>query len=151
MEENAVRLPSGRIGINDLPAVIDLNLSEPNQIVFGVLAFIGLAVAVIAGGFIAFGPDRVYYSIADGMSFWQVWEAYPGPIASVGAALASMAIYWPKEQRNKNNRLARQQITSRLDIAAGDVPDGYTVLMENLGNYRFKISLAEAQQPAAAE
>lgn len=75
-----------RVEMKDLPAKVKVELPEkPSNSVATAFGIMGLIILLVGGGFIIFGPEKIYYNIYDGMTFVQYLQAYPGPIASVGA------------------------------------------------------------------
>ena len=56
-----------------------------------IIMLIGFVVTVVGAYFIMFGPSTIVYNRFEGMSYMQMMQAYPGPLASIGFAIIMLS------------------------------------------------------------
>lgn len=140
---------------NDIHAAFPLHMPMPDLkqssasslfVVLAVAGFILLATGIL---FIIFGPETIYYNTASGMTFVQVLQAYPGPIASVGGLFIGIANYGlrvssPETKLDK----AIQNTLSAAGVDANELPEGYELHADMTADNQLTIELRPVSNQA---
>jgi hypothetical protein len=131
------------IKLQDLPAEIQLEIPESNNPLASLCNVVGFVLLIVGILLIFFGPEKIYYNMMEGMTFIQFFQAYPGPIATVGGGLLYIGSHLATTSVNKVNELFQRQIDARLDISDSDIPEGHSLAFTALGNNRFRVDSPE--------
>lgn len=140
---------NNKIKIENLP--VEFKVEPPNRIVQIVLNFTlygGIGILIIGIGFILLGPDEIFYSVSEGMTFMQFLQAYPGPIASIGIALIITSLKLISHISQKHGELVYKTVEARLEIENSDIPEDHTLKVRQLaeGLYFIGIEKKENEQ-----
>ncbi|MES1939349.1 hypothetical protein T5B8_03866 [Salinisphaera sp. T5B8] len=110
---------------------------------------IGLLTLLVGGYFLLFGPEYVRYNVVTGMTFKQILQAYPGPIASLGAV--AVAIGQAIGNAGEKHRVAAVEavVTTALEreqITPEDFGDEYRLSMRKRQDDRLELDLVDVTQ-----
>jgi len=138
--------PNKKITVNDLPVVINpAIMPEPELSYAGfIITLIGIIIALVGIVTIITGPDVIQYYEDEGMSFKQIIQAFPGPIATAG----SLIFYFGNKCRNdfSENEIMDSYIKEKLDLRSEDVPDGKEISIEiPEGENKYHIKLVDIE------
>nr|WP_086937692.1 hypothetical protein [Thaumasiovibrio occultus] len=118
------------VTIHDLPCKIRVYLPEQNTALIRIGMFfsiVGLCMLIVGCGFIVFGPDRIYYNYYEGLTFVQMLQAYPGPLATVGCLVTVLGSKLGGAEENKRQRALDDLVAKRIKIDDAEIPDGFTL------------------------
>ncbi|CAH0533647.1 hypothetical protein VST7929_01518 [Vibrio stylophorae] len=135
-----------QVRCHDLPAKVYIPLDtikSPATRLATTIHYMGLAIALIGFGFVLFGPETIYYNRLQGMSFIQYWQAYPGPIASVGMLIAVIGGKMASSLCESAQKQAIEMIEAAIQIEDSELPQGHKVNMDELKTNHFWISFVE--------
>jgi hypothetical protein len=142
---------------------IEDQFSRPHKL-GGIAVYVLSALFILVGaGFIIFGPNSVWVNRYEGPTFLQFLQLYPGPIVTVGFALAYLGQYLnhqayahiqlqqPFEFLLANYTLLPQQAQGAAETVATDAKlDVKHLTLTYNGNDQFEISRPEAQAEPAS-
>ncbi|MCP3921152.1 MAG: hypothetical protein GY714_01065 [Desulfobacterales bacterium] len=134
------------ITIDNLPSEITIDIpEETNNLLLSILMYAGIGIAVVGFLFIIFGPDKIYYNAGEGMTFIQMLQAYPGPIASVGGVLFFAGSQISNYMGQKNENIINDQLDAQINIQDSDIPEGFVLNMKPLEEGKFLVELVESK------
>ena len=109
------------------------------------LLLVGMVVMGVGGWFMAFGPSSIFYNTIEGMSFKQTLQAYPGPIASLGFALAALGQIITGSQRKETaEEWLALQIDKHLAFNVDELSEDQQFYIKELDLGKFEIGINEA-------
>lgn len=128
--------------LQDLPANIQIDIpsESPGP---SILTAIGVAIGVVGVGFIIFGPETIYYNRVSGMTFIQILQAYPGPIASVGFLLVTLAGMWSGTEAKDRLQQIENSVYDQLAFTAEEIPEDKQLDFEMNEDGSFTVSLGD--------
>ncbi|PKM29882.1 MAG: hypothetical protein CVV07_09345 [Gammaproteobacteria bacterium HGW-Gammaproteobacteria-11] len=139
------------IGIDDLPAEIELDLPA-KSIGFGwIVRAVGLVVTAVGVLTLLLGPETIYYNRDVGMTFVQMIQAFPGPIATVGFLLAGLGQAMESNASTSQALAIEDALLYKVVIPERRIPAGFRLQTDALGGNRFRISLVEKTEAEIAE
>ncbi len=133
------------ITIDNLPSEITIDVpEETNNLLLSILMYAGVGIAVVGLLFIIFGPDKIYYNAGEGMTFIQMLQAYPGPIASVGGLLFFVGSQISSYMGQKNENIINKQLDAQIKIQDSEIPEGFALNMKPLEEGKYLVELVES-------
>jgi len=136
--------------LDELPAEIRLNVRQNGSGYLSVgLLFPGLVLAITGGLFVLFGPEAIYYDVAEGMDLIQFFQLYPAPIASVGVVLASLGSYVGNQSVRRHREAIEKQIKDQLAFTAEDIPKGKQLYISPLQDDYYEVVLGDVEAVAS--
>ncbi|QUJ69518.1 hypothetical protein KDD30_22485 (plasmid) [Photobacterium sp. GJ3] len=140
-------IPS-QITFQDLPSKVKITLpEEPETTGTSAIEFIGLGIAIIGVLFILFGPNEIVYNRYEGMSFVQMLQAYPGPIASVGFLIYGLTNRMRVSGLEEYQVQVLETLEAAILIKDEEIPEGYRLSIDTeAGDEKgvYLVSLVEA-------
>lgn len=120
-----------QVTINDLPSKVKITLpEEPDSGGASLLMYLGMGISIVGVLFILFGPREIYYNAYKGMTFIQILQAYPGPIASVGFLICGIANYVTNSALQEYQTGVVASLESAIQITDEDIPEGFKLSIE---------------------
>ena len=115
-----------------LPATITIEAPyEPEESPGAAIATIGAIILFAVGVlFIIFGPEKIYYNISEGLSFIQYFQAYPGPIATVGGLLVGLGSWLEKQPVTDFNERVDTAVQTQVNLDVIDIPEGQELTLD---------------------
>lgn len=135
-----------RYGLKDLPVNIELDFLVEKDNTPAVLSFIGWLLFIVGALFIVFGPEKIYYNTRTGMTFFQILQAYPGPIASIGALIAGVANILSKKTKEDQVNYILLSVFDSLDFGESDLPEGKKLDLKFIDNKTITIDMIAIEQ-----
>ncbi|MGI3002781.1 hypothetical protein ACRTDJ_06800 [Shewanella algae] len=115
-----------KVTIHDLPSKVRVSIPEKEDTTAShFIAIIGYAILALGGLFIIFGPETIYYNRSEGMTFVQFLQAYPGPIATVGALIAALGSKMINSAESDFSQELSDAFNDAVQIDDEEIPDGY--------------------------
>ncbi|GAL07077.1 hypothetical protein JCM19237_3082 [Photobacterium aphoticum] len=123
----------GPVTVSDLPCRIKMDIPPQDNSLSNFFFVVGGVILAVGVGFIFFGPETIYYDRYEGMTFVQVLQAYPGPIATLGGLMMGLASKAAESGTAETNRHIDAFIMQNIHIEDSDIPPGFTLSMAQTG------------------
>ncbi len=125
---------------SELPAKVKIDLIkikksiDTNKFIGYLFAIVGIAIGVIGGAFIMFGPSTITYNRYEGMTFFQMLQAYPGPVATVGGVILTIGSSVVSVSEAALSKKILEEINKQMDFDISKLPDDEEVTIENVAD-----------------
>lgn len=131
------------IGIDDLPADIELDLPAQSIGIGWIIRAVGLLVCGVGIFTLVAGPETISYNRNVGMTFLQMIQAFPGPIATVGFLLAGLGQTIESNTSASHELGIKDALMYKVIIPERRIPVGFRLQVDPLGGNQFRVHLVE--------
>ncbi|MFN3579724.1 MAG: hypothetical protein ACK4VV_04545 [Pseudomonas sp.] len=138
------------LGINDLPAEIEIGIQAEKDTLGGYLRVFGLIVVGLGIFVMLFGPDTVYYRLSEGISFSQRILLNPGPMISVGFLITCLGYGLEAHAKGRHALVVQEALAARIAITEEVIPTGFRLQIDPIGGKHFRVRLVEKSQAEIA-
>jgi len=107
-----------------------------------IIMLIGIVAIVVGAYFMMFGPNSIIYDRFEGMSYIQLMQAYPGPLASIGFAIIMLGkVLFSIGGEKMNGEWVVSQIQDITDFDILNLPDNEELSIALIETRLFRVDI----------
>lgn len=139
------------IRLRDLPAEIRLETSRPTTTWVSLISCAGVALMVLGVISLMLGPDRIYYTQAQGFDFVQFFQVFPGRLVCIGIVLAGVGSVLDTQITSAYRAALQDEFDAAIDIDEQTLPKNLMLAFTQKSEHVYRLSLIRQETHPAAQ